>query len=72
LDKYDKSSFPKTGTKRKINIVSKDLYQGLDNLKKELISRGEASEIFSQEKTSGNLEGIIGNIFQAVFVCECK
>ena len=67
LDKYDKNSFPKTGTKKKINITSKDLYQGLAKLKKELISRGEASEIFSQEKTSGNLEGIIGNVFQAVF-----
>ncbi len=67
LDKYDKSSFPKTGTKKKINITSDDLYQGLAKLKKELISRGEASEIFSQEKTPGNLEGIIGNVFQAVF-----
>jgi len=67
LDKYDKNSFPKTGIKKKINITSKDLYQGLAKLKKELISRGEASEIFSQEKTSGNLEGIIGNVFQAVF-----
>lgn len=67
LDKYDKSSFPKTGTKKKINITSRDLYQGLAKLKKELMDRGEASEIFSQEKTPGNLEGIIGNIFQAVF-----
>lgn len=67
LDKYDKSSFPKTGTKKKINITSRDLYQGLAKLKKELMDRGEASEIFSQEKTRGNLEGIIGNIFQAVF-----
>ncbi|MFA5643902.1 MAG: virulence protein RhuM/Fic/DOC family protein [Patescibacteria group bacterium] len=67
LNKYDKSSFPKTGIKKKINITSKELYQGLAKLKKELIGRGEASEIFSQEKTSGNLEGIIGNVFQAVF-----
>jgi len=67
LDKYDKSSFPKTGTKKKISITSKDLYQGLSKLKKELINRGEASEIFSQEKTPGNLEGIVGNVFQAVF-----
>lgn len=67
LDKYDKSSFPKTGTKKKINITSRDLYQGLAKLKNELINRGEASEMFSQEKNPGNLEGIIGNIFQAVF-----
>ncbi len=67
LDKYDKNSFPKTGTKKKINITSKDLYQGLSKLKRELIDRGEASELFSQEKTPGNLEGIVGNVFQAVF-----
>ncbi|MFA7364954.1 MAG: virulence protein RhuM/Fic/DOC family protein [Patescibacteria group bacterium] len=67
LDKYDKNSFPKTGTKKKIKITSEDLYQAIAKLKKELIDRGEASEIFSQEKTSGNLEGIIGNVFQAVF-----
>jgi len=67
LDKYDKNLFPKTGTKKKINITSRDLYQGLAKLKKELMDREEASEIFSQEKTPGNLEGIIGNIFQAVF-----
>ena len=67
LDKYDKNSFPKTGTKRKITITSNDLYQGLSKFKKELINRGEASEMFAQEKNFGSLEGIIGNIFQAVF-----
>jgi len=70
LDKYDKSSFPKTGTKKKINITSESLYKDLFQLKKELVSRGEASEMFSQEKNHGNLEGIIGNVFQNVFGIE--
>ena len=67
LDKYDKNSFPKTGTKKKISVSSNDLYQGLSKLKKELIGRKEATEMFAQEKNPGNLEGIISNIFQAVF-----
>ncbi len=67
LDKYDKNSFPKTGTKKKINITSEELSKNIFKLKTELINRGEASSMFAQEKTPGNLEGIIGNIFQAVF-----
>ncbi len=67
LDKYDKNSFPKTGIKRKINITSEELSNNLNKLKIELINRREASEMFAQEKNPGNLEGIIGNIFQAVF-----
>jgi death-on-curing family protein len=67
LDKYDKNSFPKTGTKKKINITSEELSNNLTKLKTELINRREASELFAQEKNPGNLEGIIGNIFQAVF-----
>ena len=67
LDRYDKNSFPKTGTKKKINITSEELSRSLANLKTELINREEASEMFAQEKKLGNLEGIIGNIFQAVF-----
>ena len=67
LDKYDKNSFPKTGTKKKISISSEELSENISKLKKELIKRKEATEMFSQEKNPGNLEGIIGNIFQAVF-----
>ncbi len=67
LDKYDKSSFPKSGTKKKVSITAQELIGDLSKLKKELIKRKEASEMFAQEKNPGNLEGIVGNIFQAVF-----
>jgi death-on-curing family protein len=67
LDKYDKSSFPKSGTKKKVSITAQELIGDLSKLKKELIKREEASEMFAQEKNPGNLEGIVGNIFQAVF-----
>jgi death-on-curing family protein len=67
LDKYDKNSFPKTGIKKKISITGEELSKNLFKLKKELMNKGEASNMFAQEKNPGNLEGIIGNIFQAVF-----
>ncbi|MFA7050019.1 MAG: virulence protein RhuM/Fic/DOC family protein [Patescibacteria group bacterium] len=67
LDKYDKNSFPKIGTKKKINVTAKEIYGDLQKLKEELIEKGEASKMFAQEKQSGSLEGIVGNVFQAVF-----
>jgi len=36
-------------------------------LKKELISKKEATKMFAQEKTNGSLNGILGNVFQRVF-----
>ncbi len=67
LDKYDKNSFPKTGIKKKISITTEELNKNLLKFKKELINKGEANNMFAQEKTSGSLEGIIGNVFQAIF-----
>lgn len=67
LDKYDKNSFPKTGIKKNISITTEELNKNLFKLKKELINKGEANNMFAQEKTAGNLEGIIGNVFQAIF-----
>lgn len=67
LDKYDKNSFPKIGTKKKINVTAKEIYGDLQKLKEELIEKREASKMFAQEKQSGSLEGIVGNVFQAVF-----
>ena len=32
-----------------------------------MISKKEATELFASEKTKGNLQGIIGNVFQSVF-----
>lgn len=67
LESYDKDKFPKKGTKKSIQITAEELQKDLLKLKKELIRKKEATEIFAQERQKGNLEGIIGNIFQAVF-----
>lgn len=68
LDAYDKSNLPKTGfTKKQVKFTANELVEALVELKEELISKKEATELFAQEKQKGNLEGIVGNIFQTVF-----
>ena len=67
LDSYDKEHFPKKGTKKNIKITAKELYNDLEKLKKELIYRKEATDLFAKEKKEKSLEEIIGNVFQSVF-----
>lgn len=66
LQAYDKSEFPKNGTtKQQITITTKQINEALMNLKSELISQKEASELFGIEKEKDNVAGIIGNVFQS-------
>ncbi len=67
LDSYDKSNFPKEGTQKEIEASARELFEDLQQLKSELIQKGEATELFAQEKQAGSLEGIFGNVFQSVF-----
>ncbi len=67
LDSYDRNNFPTQGTKKEIETSAKELISDLQKLKIELIKKGEATELFTQEKKQGNLEGIFGNVFQTVF-----
>ncbi|PIQ15690.1 MAG: death-on-curing protein [Flavobacteriales bacterium CG18_big_fil_WC_8_21_14_2_50_32_9] len=67
LDSYDKNEFPKQGTQEEIQTSATELQQDLQKLKVALIKKGEASELFAQEKKQGNLEGIFGSVFQSVF-----
>lgn len=67
LDKYDRNEFPKEGTLLTVQTNARELMNDLQQLKKQLIQKGEASELFAQEKQKGNLEGIFGNVFQTVF-----
>jgi len=65
LDAYDRQYFPnKNTTKKKIAIASDELAESISKLKKELIQKREATEIFSVERNIGSLAGIIGNVFQ--------
>lgn len=67
LDKYDRNEFPKEGTLLTVQTNARELMNDLQQLKKQLIQKGEASELFAQEKQPGNLQGIFGNVFQTVF-----
>lgn len=66
LDAYDKESLEIKGvTKKRVTLVSTDLYLAISDLRKELIRKGEATDIFAQERKLGNVEGIIGNVMQS-------
>lgn len=67
LDQFDKNKFPKKGTKEEIQLSAKDLQLDLEQLKRDLIKKGEATQFFAQEKFKGNLGGIVGTVFQTVF-----
>lgn len=68
LDAFDKQSFtPTETTPQTVHIQSQELYADILTLKSELMSRGEASELFAQEKNHNNLEGIFGNVFQSAY-----
>ena len=55
LDSYDKNEFPQQGTQTEIETTAAELQQDLQQLKGELIKKGEATELFAQEKKEGNL-----------------
>jgi prophage maintenance system killer protein len=66
LDAYDKDKLTTQGsTKKKIEITTAKLQKALTELKKVLISKNEATELFGVERTQGNIAGIVGNIMQS-------
>ena len=66
LDAYDKESLVTKGvTKKKVTLVSADLFVAIMALKKELIRKGEATDMFASERKTGNIEGIVGNVMQS-------
>ena len=65
LDAYDKSHFPIVGvTKKQVKMSADDLSHALKELKQELTSQGEITELFGTERTNGSISGIVGNVFQ--------
>ncbi|MFM7089065.1 MAG: RhuM family protein [Candidatus Paceibacterota bacterium] len=66
LDAYDKEKLKPMGSTRKaIKLGSEELLRDIGLLRGELIARGEASDIFAQERESGSINGIIGNVMQS-------
>lgn len=67
LGSYDKNEFPTSGTHDDIILNAQLLHEDIQILKTNLIEKGEATELFAQEKNQGSIEGIFGNVFQSVF-----
>lgn len=68
LDAYDTESFPKGGaSKKKVAFTADELSQALLELKKNLVSKKQTTDIFGKERHKNSVQGIVGNIFQAVF-----
>ncbi|MDO8659526.1 MAG: virulence protein RhuM/Fic/DOC family protein [Candidatus Parcubacteria bacterium] len=66
LDAYDRDTLIKTGiTKKKITLAGQELLQAIFELKNELIKKYEATDIFANERESGSIEGIVGNVMQS-------
>jgi len=66
LDAYDKSDLPQSGgVKQTIDVSSSDLETALLSLRSQLIEKGEATELFAQEKNPGSFTGLFGNVFQS-------
>jgi len=66
LDAYDKEELKPVGkTKKSIKLSGQELSDAIANLRTELLKKGEATEIFAQEKQTGSVAGIVGNVSQS-------
>ncbi len=66
LNAYDKESLKTIGTTKKaIKLTGEELTKTIASLRVELIKKGEATDIFAQERKGGSIEGIIGNVMQS-------
>lgn len=66
LEAYDKDDLKIISkTKRSIKVSAEELLEAINTLRKDLIKKGIATEIFAKERSTGNVEGIIGNVMQA-------
>lgn len=64
LESFDKWNLPETWfTKKTLKLEAEKLYNDIEILKKDLIEKWLATEMFAQEKNQGNLSWIFWNIF---------
>ena len=66
LDAYDKEILtPAKMNKRRVKLTASELQSSVSILKQELITKGEATNNFAQERNRESFEGIIGNVMQS-------
>jgi hypothetical protein len=67
LDAYDKNRLPQKGASRKQAVfTAAELIEALKELKKDLVKKKEATELFGKERSKDSVKGIVGNVFQSV------
>ena len=66
LDAYDKELLTPIGsTKKSITLSADELLESIAVLRNNLIKKGEATDIFAQERSNGSIQGIVGNVMQS-------
>lgn len=66
LDAYDKEILTPVGTtKRAVHLTGHELVVAIDRLRTELIKKGDATALFAQERMTGSVAGIVGNVMQS-------
>ena len=66
LDAYDRDTLTiKGATKKKVALTANKLTHALSELKQNLISKNEATELFGAERTKDSISGIVGNVMQS-------
>lgn len=66
LDAYDRELLPKGKlTKKKVSLTADKISADLTALRTSLIEKGEATDVFGNERSKGSVSGIIGNVMQS-------
>lgn len=66
LNAYDKDTLiTKGSTKKHVALTAEKLIASLRKLKTALMQKGEATEMFGQERQAGSVSGIVGNVMQS-------
>ncbi|MBU0975043.1 virulence protein RhuM/Fic/DOC family protein [Patescibacteria group bacterium] len=68
LEAYDKDDLPKIGlSKNGVSLTVSELSESILALKKELINKKQATDVFGMERNKNSIDGIIGSVFQSAF-----
>ena len=66
LDAYHKESLKVIGTTLKaVKLSGEELTEAIAKLRSELMDKGEATDLFAQERRAGSIGGIVGSVMQS-------
>ena len=66
LNAYDTSTLPTNGaTKKQVTLTATDLDDAIKKLKRDLLAKNLATDLFASERYQGSIAGIVGNVLQS-------